>query len=938
MKRSRFILYYITLLFFLIPGSVFSDVYTTLPVYEYWADENYPPFEFKDADGNAAGFSVDIIKAIAKEEGFEVRVTPRPWSDIAAALSNDSIDFSGTMAYDITRTDRFSFSVPIITLNWYLYVPDTSPIKSLDDIRGKKIVLAKGDIWEEKMRQNNYSAELFIAPDYREQLTLLSQGTYDAAIINKPVASYLMEELGISNIKPVGDPIDRLKLCIASHFSHPERIAMINEGIVIINRNGLFNQIQNSWFAPLERQYETELYRNVFFYVILPSFFVIILILLWLWSVRRMVVIRTAELQRELSERLKIEKELIASEKRYSTTLESINDGLWDLDIKTRKTFFSPQYYRMAGYEPGEFAADYENWHSRIHESDVHLVDGALHQAIESGGSKYQVEFRFKRRDGSYMWILTRGKVVELDEDGKPARMVGTHTDISELKAAENRLGESQRALRTLIDNLPGMVYRCRNDPDWTMVFISDGVLSLTGYSVDEVLNNQRISYAMIIHPDDRDMVWNYVQKGVEDSNPYQVMYRIICKSGVQKWVWEQGRGVFQDDQLVSLEGYITDITTEKETLEALRKMEYSLEHLNEGIFWFDAEGRIFDANIAFLDLMNITRSMVQGSHVFSLPLNISIEVWYEIMDCAKTHGSSVSEVEIQTGSIKKYLQINTSYCEFETERVFCSIIEDRTVELLSRDEIIAQKENLTLFNQELLQSEEELRQKYEELDYTKQALQISEKKYRAIFEDAVLGIFQTDHQGTMIECNTAFARIFGFQNPDEMKGSMNNWGEMSFNFSDGWKNLLKQVDDIGEITGFELQEMRNDGTAVWISVNVKAVSGDDGKTILHEGSVEDITRRILAEQENERSFNQIKKNIAELALINDRVRNPLTVIDIISDEMESGKKEIIKDQISKIDSLITTLDKRWIESLSIIQYLKKHHDIHFSEDIEKNS
>jgi ABC-type amino acid transport substrate-binding protein len=94
------------------------------------------------------------MKAIAKEEGFTVNITPHSWNEIKDALTNDIIDFSGTMAYDINRTDRFAFSVPIITLNWYLYVPDNSNISSLEELQGKRRVLAKGDIWEEKMLQD----------------------------------------------------------------------------------------------------------------------------------------------------------------------------------------------------------------------------------------------------------------------------------------------------------------------------------------------------------------------------------------------------------------------------------------------------------------------------------------------------------------------------------------------------------------------------------------------------------------------------------------------------------------------------------------------------------------------------------------------------------------------------------------------------------------
>ncbi|PWR71904.1 PAS domain-containing protein [Methanospirillum stamsii] len=898
---------------------VLSDTIRDTRNFEYWADENYPPFEFKDEDGNAAGFSVDIMKAIAKEEGFSVNITPHPWDEIKDALTNDSIDFSGTMAYDINRTDRFAFSVPIITLNWYLYVPDNSGISSLDEVQGKRIVLAKGDIWEEKMRLNPFPAQVYVATDYRQQLTLLSQGKFDAAIINKPVASYLMEKLGINNIKPVGDPIERLDLCIASHISHPEQIGMINEGIVIITRNGRYNEIQNYWFAPLEYQYESELFQKVFFYVIIPSIFIILVIFTWLWSVRKIVVLKTAELQQ--------------SEKRYTLTLEAINDGLWDLNIKTGKTFFSPQYYRMAGYEPDDFPSDLENWLSRIHDSDVKRVKEALSKTLADGRVKYQVEFRFQKADGSFMWTLTRGKVVEYDSDNKPLRMVGTHTDITDLKNAELKLKESQRTLNTLIDNLEGMVYRCLNDPNWTMVYLSDGVLSLTGYEKEEVLYNRVQSYAMIIHPDDQDMVWDFVQKGVEENKPYRIIYRIISKNGDVKWVWEQGRGVFEDKTLVALEGYIADITKETLRQKTLEKMEYSLEHLNEGIIWFDAGGRIFEMNISCKKLIGQTGDSISDTTIFSLPFILPTDSWTNLMEKAKDNSSSVCDAVLKTGDERQYFRINTSYCEFGEENVFCSIIEDHTAETRSQFEILSQKETLESMNEELLSNEEELRQNYEELNNIKQALQISEKKYRAIFEDAVLGIFQTSLSGDLIEYNSAFAVIFGFSSPQEMKTALDNPDTISFSFSKNWVNALQKTLIDREIQGVELKETRCDGTDVWISMNVKAVRDEDGQILLFEGSIEDISRRINAELENERALIQIKKNIAELTLLNDGIRNPLTIIEIIAEDLIPEKQKAISFQVKKIDSLITQLDNRWVESLKIIQYLKKHHEIDYSDD-----
>ena len=134
--------------------------------------------------------------------------------------------------------------------------------------------------------------------------------------------------------------------------------------------------------------------------------------------------------------------------------------------------------------------------------------------------------------------------------------------EIAERKKAEEELRESRRKLSMLLGNLPGMAYRCRNDRNWTMEFVSEGCRSLTGYQPKDLLDNTRMSYNELIHPDDREMVWNTVQKSVDDKEQFNIKYRIMTRDSLQKWVMEKGQGVFDDNgEPIALEGFITDIT-----------------------------------------------------------------------------------------------------------------------------------------------------------------------------------------------------------------------------------------------------------------------------------------------------------------------------------------------------------------------------------------
>jgi PAS domain S-box-containing protein len=112
------------------------------------------------------------------------------------------------------------------------------------------------------------------------------------------------------------------------------------------------------------------------------------------------------------------------------------------------------------------------------------------------------------------------------------------------------------------MSNLPGMAYRCENDWDRTMEFVSEGCIELTGYSASDLIGRCKSSYAQVIHPEDRKSVWDQVQAALEQEAPFQLTYRIRTANGEEKWVWEQGRGVVSaEGALLALEGFIIDIT-----------------------------------------------------------------------------------------------------------------------------------------------------------------------------------------------------------------------------------------------------------------------------------------------------------------------------------------------------------------------------------------
>ncbi|NOH12309.1 MAG: PAS domain-containing protein [Chloroflexi bacterium] len=137
----------------------------------------------------------------------------------------------------------------------------------------------------------------------------------------------------------------------------------------------------------------------------------------------------------------------------------------------------------------------------------------------------------------------------------------------------EVALEATQRRLSTLMANLPGMAYRSRNDRDWTMTFVSEGCAALTGYQPEDLIDNKTIAWAQLIHPSERDEIWTQVQHALQAGDPFRLTYRITTAVRQEKWVWEQGQGVYSEEGVLqAVEGFITDVTDRVMTQQLLEQ------------------------------------------------------------------------------------------------------------------------------------------------------------------------------------------------------------------------------------------------------------------------------------------------------------------------------------------------------------------------------
>jgi PAS domain S-box-containing protein/putative nucleotidyltransferase with HDIG domain len=169
-------------------------------------------------------------------------------------------------------------------------------------------------------------------------------------------------------------------------------------------------------------------------------------------------IIGIAGFTEDITERKKAEKELVESQERLLLAMDAGEHGFWDWDLETDEVYFSPRYYTMLGYEPGELPMHKDTWAGLMHPEDRKSIVPRVEEYVKNG-EPYEVEFRLKCKDGSWKWISGRGKSYSRTEAGKPYRAVGVHVDITEHKRSEKDLQESEEKFRMLFEEAPDAYY-----------------------------------------------------------------------------------------------------------------------------------------------------------------------------------------------------------------------------------------------------------------------------------------------------------------------------------------------------------------------------------------------------------------------------------------------------------------------------------------------
>ncbi|MFP4017979.1 MAG: transporter substrate-binding domain-containing protein, partial [Bacteroidales bacterium] len=216
---------------------------------------DYPPYCFENEDNEADGFSVDLFRAAAVEMGIDVEFQLGTWDELKNALANGEIDALPLVGRTPEREEIFDFTFPYLTMHGAIVVRDNeTDIASIDDLTGKQVAVMKGDNAEEFLYRINLDADIISTTTFKDALMQLSEGEYDAVVIQRLTALNLIEENDIPGLRVVSLPnkVFSQSFCFAVNEGNSRLLGLLNEGLSVVNANRTYDKLHSHWFGPRE--------------------------------------------------------------------------------------------------------------------------------------------------------------------------------------------------------------------------------------------------------------------------------------------------------------------------------------------------------------------------------------------------------------------------------------------------------------------------------------------------------------------------------------------------------------------------------------------------------------------------------------------------------------------------------------------------------------
>ncbi|GEM_PF-4115225 len=304
----------------------------------------------------------------------------------------------------------------------------------------------------------------------------------------------------------------------------------------------------------------------------------------WMWILGRGVAIWNAEnkpvrmvgTHTDLTILKKTEEALRGSEERFDLAMRGSNDGLWDWNLRTNEVYFSPRWKEMLGYLDHEVPHSLNEWTKRVHPDDFEQVIVEVNAYLERKTPDYKNLHRLQHKDGSYLWILDRGVAV-WNTAGKAIRMVGTHTDLTALKQAEEALKKSEETYRYIVETAQEGIWVI--DAQAKTTYVNTRMAEMLGYSEAEILGTSPLDFVNETYREEAKRYLEYHQQGRGKIQDFCLQRR----DGKELWVIVSTTVLLDKlGEFSGILGMITDITQRKQMESELKQAKEKAEMANQ--------------------------------------------------------------------------------------------------------------------------------------------------------------------------------------------------------------------------------------------------------------------------------------------------------------------------------------------------------------------
>jgi PAS domain S-box-containing protein len=537
--------------------AVAGGAQTTIRVGAY----DNPPKVAIAPDGTVYGLYPDLLKAIADAEDWRIVYVPGTWTDSMDRLERGEIDIMVDVAYTEPRKALYAFNHETVLVNWgIVYSRPNLEVLSLTDLEGLRVAVMRGSTHTtdpggilDLLQRFGIGATILEKESYEEVFAALQDGTADVGVVNRVFGLVFEEAFGVVRTPIVFNPIElRFAFPLDGELT-PYLIQRIDAQIANLKLHS-----DSAYYRAIEQNLLESRTRETVFR--LPAWMLPTLIA----ALAGIVLLSIAILliRQQIKRRQEAEDALRQSEERFSLAMRGASDGLWDWDPAGGSIYFSPRWAEMLGYRADELPPSIETFHSLVHEDDRDAVLRTEKDYIEGRIDRYEAEFRLRHKDGHYVDILSRAFLVRDEATGKAVRLVGTHVDMTERKAAAKALEEREAFLRTIIEHMPVDFFAV--DPSLRYIMQSPTSIEAIGDAVGRRADELAV-------PETLRSAWTQELRRVLAGSTERHEYEIPTTTGELRTYLSSMAPVYLDGEPVAAIGMSVDITDQKRSARELQ-------------------------------------------------------------------------------------------------------------------------------------------------------------------------------------------------------------------------------------------------------------------------------------------------------------------------------------------------------------------------------